>query len=172
VPPDASGRVVLFSDGIQTTGDAAAAARQIASGAGGQGRLRIDTVPIALKAGGEVLIESVDSPPRSAADAPVTVRVSLIASGPSRGRLTLTHNGDALDINGAAPGSARNLELTPGRHVELVSIQLPAGRVHQFRCLVRAGTRAAPAGIPVRRTIPGRRSPTRPAAARCSWWME
>lgn len=143
IPPDASGRLVLFSDGVQTTGDAAAAARQVASGAGGQGRLRIDTVPINLRTAGEVLVESVDSPPRSAADAPVTVRVSLVSSGASRGRLSLTHNGDLLDINGAEPGSARLLNLTPGRHVELISVQLPPGRVHQFRALYEPEAGAA-----------------------------
>lgn len=131
VPPGAAGRLVLISDGAQTVGDAAAAAREL----GSRGGPPIDVVPVMLRNAGEVLVEAVDAPPRAAAEAPVTVRVTLAASAEAKGKLTLLHNGEPLDINGDLTGNARAVGFGPGRHVELITVTLPQGRVHQFRAV-------------------------------------
>jgi uncharacterized membrane protein len=132
IPPDASGRLLLFSDGNQTTGDAAAAARGLV---GGASRLPIDVVPIPLAAGNEVMVESVDTPPRAAAESTITVRVTLTSSGPATGSLSLLRENQPLDINGAEPGFALRVALKPGRNVELITVPLPPGTLHRFTAI-------------------------------------
>src|SRR5258705_2432736 len=111
IPPDAAGRIVLFSDGNQTQGNALEAAREATGGGAGaiagnaqtRGRLPIDAVPLAYNVASEVMIESVDSPPQAPAESVVTVRVVLQSAAPARGTLQLLREGQPLDINGAEP---------------------------------------------------------------------
>lgn len=137
IPPDAAGRLVLVSDGDQNAGDALAAAREIGGRRSREsaGMIPVDVVPVALNAGREVMVESVDAPPRAPAESAITVRVSLLATDAATGELSLLRNGDLVDINGAAAGTSRRLRLEPGRHIELISLQLPAGQVHQFKAV-------------------------------------
>jgi uncharacterized membrane protein len=130
LPPAAAGRIVLFTDGNQTAGDALAAARALSARAGSH--VPIDVVPITLVAASEVMVEGVDTPPRAAAESTITVRVTLNSTGPATGVLSLTREGEVLDINGGEPGFGRRVELKGGRHVELITVPLPPGRVHRF----------------------------------------
>lgn len=79
IPDDAAGRLILFSDGNQTVGDALEAARELArrGAAGRSGGVRIDVVPMRYSAGAEVAVESVDAPPTAAAESVVNIRVTL-----------------------------------------------------------------------------------------------
>lgn len=130
IPAECAGRLILFSDGVQTSGDAAVAAREVSRGA--DSGIPIDVVPIELRSTREVMLESVDAPPRSVAGATITVRVSLRATGPARGELRLSREGEPVDLNGAEAGVGRRVELTEGRHVEVVTVPLPPGRLHRF----------------------------------------
>jgi Ca-activated chloride channel family protein len=134
IPPDAAGRLVLFSDGVPTAGNALEAARELAARPG-RGRVPVDVVPIRLVAENEVMVEALDAPPRAAEGATVMLRVTLRATGPSRGRLNMLHDGEPVDINGDQPGFARELELPEGTHVELVSFALPRGKIHRFEAV-------------------------------------
>lgn len=133
IPPGASGRLVLFSDGNETAGDAAGAARELASRAGS--RVPIDVIPVKLSATREVMIESVDVPPRAPAESTITARVTLRSTGRASGTLNLLREGEAIDINGAEPGFGRRVTLREGLNVELISIPLPAGKIHRFEAV-------------------------------------
>lgn len=140
VPPDAAGRIVLFSDGVFTAGDAQSAARAVAAreslapGAADDARSRIpiDVVPLNYAANQESFVESVDAPPTAPAGATVSIRVALRSSSPTSGTLSLMHEGTELDINGSSPGLSRTLSIPAGNHIEVVSVPLPSGRVHRF----------------------------------------
>lgn len=132
VPGDATGRVVLFSDGNETAGDVLAVAE--ASARSGQG-VRIDVVPITLGSSAEVAVVGLDAPPRASDASPVLLRVTLSATAPARGTLRLTREGVPIDINGAAAGTGRPLALDAGRRVETVRFELPPGRVHRFEAV-------------------------------------
>ena len=137
IPPDASGRIVVFSDGVETQGSALLAAGAIA-GRGGTGAargIRVDVVPLEYRVGREVVVESVDSPPTAQSGATVAVRVVLSATERCTGTLELTREGRLVDINDANPGSALRLTLEPGRNVEVFKVALPAGRIHRFAAL-------------------------------------
>lgn len=136
IPADAAGRLVLFSDGNETAGNAEAAAGELVSRfAGARGErsgLPIDVVPLEYQVTHEVMVESVDVPPTADAESVIPVRVVLRSAGPAEGVLRLTRDGQELDINGEAPGTGRALRLSPGRQVQVVDVALEPGRVHRF----------------------------------------
>jgi len=127
-PPDAGKRLVLISDGNETSGDAASAAREIAATLGA----RIDVAPISYSVDREVMIEAVDVPPRAAKDSSITVRVVFNSTAPASGTLELLYEKQPLDLNGAAPGTARRVSLPAGRHVELIDVPLGEQVVHRL----------------------------------------
>ncbi|HVU62538.1 MAG TPA: hypothetical protein VHC70_01080, partial [Phycisphaerales bacterium] len=136
IPPDSSGRIVLFSDGVQTTGDALRAARALgASGAGRKGAIPVDVVPLSYVVRREVVLESIDTPPTVQAGATIPVRVVLSATERAMGTLELIREGEPVDINGDQPGSRLRLTLEPGQNVEVFKVPLPEGRIHRFEAL-------------------------------------
>jgi len=149
IPPDASGRLLLFSDGNQTAGDALAAA---AEAAGPPGLLAlgasvpIDVAPLRYRLDQEVILESVDAPPAATAGATVNVRVVLSATAPSHGTLQLLRENTAVDLNGDQPGTGRRVSLKPGTNVEVVELHLDAGRVHRFKAIYEPDVIAGPDG--------------------------
>jgi uncharacterized membrane protein len=140
VPSDAAGRILLFSDGVATEGDALAAARSAPG-------VAIDVVPIEYDVKDEVIVESVDAPPNAPAESTVMVRVTLNATTASEGLLRLYDGERALDIDGdAAGGRARRLTLSPGRTIESVQVKLDNTRVHRFRAVYEPDMRATADG--------------------------
>lgn len=131
-PPTSTVRLLLISDGLETSGDALAAARELASG---PVPIRIDVVPIEYRAQREVSVESVDAPPRAAAGAPVAVRVSLRSSTRASGTLLILREGEPVDLNGELPGVGQRVSLRPGLNVERVEVPLDDGRVHRFEAV-------------------------------------
>lgn len=142
IPPDAVGRILLFSDGNQTSGDVVRAARELASARASSGAstarstpIPVDVVPLEYRVDQESMVESVDVPPVAPAQASVTVRVVLLASAPVSGELALTENGEPVDINAEQPGFSRRLTLRAGRHVELLTVPLSDARTHRFEAI-------------------------------------
>lgn len=139
IPPDAAGRIVLISDGVQTRGSALAAVGELSgrsrSVSSSRRPIRIDVVPLDYHVDHEVIVESVDSPPTAQSGATVAVRVVLTATERCTGTLDLLREDRAVDINGDAPGSSLRLTLDPGRNVEVFKVPLPEGRIHRFSAL-------------------------------------
>lgn len=142
LPPDAAGRIVLVSDGNQTSGDLLAAVRESAAADTGKspnaikglrGTVPVSVLPIAYEIKNEVYIDSVDAPPKAAAGANTTVRVVLTSTGVSRGTIRLTDEGRPVDLNGAAPGDGKRVELRQGQNPILLDVPLGEGRVHRFK---------------------------------------
>ncbi len=132
-PPDASRRIVLISDGVETQGDALAAAEELGRGLGAApGPIPIDVAPLSYAATAEVLVERVDAPPRSARESAVSVRVALRATRPTTGTLELLYEGAPVDINGAEPGRGQRLSLEPGQRVVSIEVDLADAMVHRF----------------------------------------
>lgn len=135
-PPDAARRLVLISDGNETEGDALDAARRLASTGAGRagGAIPVDVLPLSYRVHHEVMVEAVDAPPQAAPGSTVAVRVVLTATEEAEGALELLYDGEALDLNGSAPGTARRVSLRPGPNVETLEIRLARDRtVHRFR---------------------------------------
>ncbi|MEM1424248.1 MAG: VWA domain-containing protein, partial [Planctomycetota bacterium] len=129
-PPDARKRLVLVSDGNDTTGSLSREIERLAPGSATS--VPVDVVPVVYSVDNEVLVEGVDAPPRVQPGAPVTVRVLLTSTGRTSGRLAMLYNDEQIDINGSEPGSSRSVELTSGRNVVPVTVRLSDARVHTF----------------------------------------
>ncbi|RMH27135.1 MAG: VWA domain-containing protein [Planctomycetota bacterium] len=135
-PPGARRRLVVISDGVQTRGDALAAARALAGGAGATGApAPIDILPALYRAQRETMVEFVDAPPTAARESAITVRVGLRATAPTTGTLRLMREGVEVDINGDAPGSGLRVSLAPGRQVVPIEVRVPSQTVHRFRAV-------------------------------------
>lgn len=142
VPSDATGRILLFTDGIQTSGDALGAARSIASteasptsraSSASDHGLLIDVVPLRYSLKPEVYVESVDAPPLAAIGAPVTIRAVLQTTDPTTGTIHLLDNDAEIDINGPEDGMSRRLRLNAGPNLFVAEVPVGVSRVHRFR---------------------------------------
>lgn len=147
-PPGAARRLVLISDGAETSADALAEIDALSRA--GQ-RTPVDVAPVAYSVRREAFIESIDAPPAAAERAAVTVRVALNASERVAGTLRLLREGDEVDINAGASGSGRRVEFGPGRRVETIQVPLPEGRVHRFEAVFEPDADAT--GAPIADTI-------------------
>ncbi|MEM8834254.1 MAG: vWA domain-containing protein [Planctomycetota bacterium] len=127
-PPGAGRRMLLISDGNETSGDALQAARELA----GEG-IRVDVLPISYRVEREVMIEAVDVPPQAAEESTVTVRVVLSSTQRTTGTLEVLYEGDPLDLAPEATRTGRRITLEPGRNVETIEVPLTANlNVHRF----------------------------------------
>ena len=88
-------RMVLVSDGNDTSGDALAAARAAAAAG-----VVIDVLPVDYRVGDEVMVEGVYTPVEAREGQTIAVRVVLRATRRSAGELLVKHDGRVLDLNG------------------------------------------------------------------------
>jgi uncharacterized protein YegL len=142
-PADVGKRIVLVSDGNETTGDAIEAAREAAAGfLAGRDDVRvrrtavpIDVAPITYTISGDVQVVRVESPPTAQAGQTVTVRIVLAATEAARGRLVLRREGEPVDLNGARPGTSRPVEIPTGQSVHLAQVVLGDTPVNRFEAI-------------------------------------
>ena len=144
IPADASGRIIVFSDGVATRGDTLAAAAMLGtkqSSIGGslgttadsiRRGVPVDVVPIRYTLGTQIVLESLDAPSSAPAGSVVPVRVVIESTVPVSGRITLTIEGVAVDLAPDQPGHSAPVTLVAGRNVVVLSAPLPRGRVHRM----------------------------------------
>ncbi|HWE64401.1 MAG TPA: VWA domain-containing protein [Chloroflexota bacterium] len=132
VPPDRPSRIVLLSDGRQTSGDAAQVAQQAAVRG-----IPISVVPLSTPAVNDVAITGIDLPPYTRAGDHSTLRVTLQASRPERVQLSLSLNG--------APAGAQSLTVQAGANTFLFAqtMSMRPG-VQRYRLQVQAPQDAVP----------------------------
>ncbi|MEM6393481.1 MAG: VWA domain-containing protein [Planctomycetota bacterium] len=94
---DAALRLVLVTDGIDTTGDLDAAIDSAAAAG-----IPIDVIPLSYKDSAEVMVEGVYTPKAARMGQTVPVRVVLRATRPTPGRLFLRHDGRFVDLDPAS----------------------------------------------------------------------
>ncbi|MCH7601566.1 MAG: VWA domain-containing protein [Planctomycetes bacterium] len=145
-PADTAKRLVLISDGNETSGDLLAAARQAAGGSGlkvqqfdlDRLRIPIDILPITYTVTGDVQVVRVEAPPNARPGQTVTVRIILEATEPTEGSLTLLREGRPNDINGRKPGYSRHVSLAPGQSVHLAQVVLGNTPINRFEAIFEA----------------------------------
>ncbi|MEM9066716.1 MAG: VWA domain-containing protein [Planctomycetota bacterium] len=130
IPPTASGRFLLISDGNQTSGDALAEAQRLAALG-----IPVDVLPVRTKVEREVVVERLDAPPRAPVDSVVTLRVALRATERASGTLRILRENEPVDLNGSAPGTGIRVNLDPGVNIERVEVPLRGGRIHRFEAI-------------------------------------
>jgi Mg-chelatase subunit ChlD len=147
-PGDTARRLVLVTDGNETVGDAVAAARAAAGVAGGAGTaVPIDVLPVAYRVAGDVQIARVEAPSYAQPGQTVTVRIIVDATDEASGRLTLRREGEAVDLDPAAPGRSRRVDVPAGRSVHLATVVLGESPVNRFEAVFEPDDPAAD-GLP------------------------
>ena len=135
---DAMHRFVLFWDGNNTAGDMEAAVAAAASAG-----VPIDVVPLQYDVQNEVMLDRFIAPSWKRENEPFTIDVILKSTNvlPVTGNLTVTHQGQPLDLDPETPGvqSARRVTLNNGSNRQSVRVP-PLGEagVHQFRAVFDA----------------------------------
>ncbi len=97
--PDAGQRMVLVTDGNDTTGDIEAAANEAAAQ-----QIPIDILPVPYQVRDEVMVERLYAPSEAREGQTVSLRVVLRATKPAAGLIQLLHDDQPIDLNGEAPG--------------------------------------------------------------------
>ena len=117
VPEGTAARIVLLTDGLETHGDAIAAA----SAASARG-VSVDVVPITRTPTPELAVESVRAPTHVAPREPVAIRVVTRSTHAARVRLRLRRDGDVIAVGETSVGAGHDLLLVrdapeaPGLH--------------------------------------------------------
>jgi len=134
LPADAARRVLLISDGNQTSGDALSAAKSLfgRGAAGSADRTRLDVLAVRYRATNLVVVESIDVPATAPARASITARVQMFASQATRGRLRVTTEGQVVDLDPNSVSNEKAVEIAAGSTTILVQVPLGAGRVHRL----------------------------------------
>lgn len=123
MPEGGARRLVLLSDGIETSGRA----RNIVSGAGLAG-IQLSAVPLGAQSKGEVAVDRVASPSKVPAGQQVPVRVLLRSTTDRAATLTL--------FDGDVPVERRDLQLKTGDNAETFTVKAAAQGFHVFKAQV------------------------------------
>ncbi|MBL8991277.1 MAG: VWA domain-containing protein, partial [Phycisphaerae bacterium] len=121
MPPDQSNRVMIISDGNETIGSLMAAA-QAARAAG----VPIDVLPVRYSNEREVIVDKLTAPATARLGETVNLRVVMTATRAAEGRLTLTINGEPVDLDPSGPAMGARVTLAPGTNFQVVPVTLPS----------------------------------------------
>lgn len=116
-PKDAANRFVLVTDGNQTTGDLIAAANSAKAL-----NIPIDVLPVKFEYAGEVLVDQLIAPAAAREGETMSVRIVLVASEPTRGRVNLLLNGQTVDLDAESDSLGAAIELRRGQNVLQVPV--------------------------------------------------
>jgi len=149
IPPQASARIVLFSDGNETQGSALDAAAEISAPSADKSMVRapVDVVPLTYRVRNEVAIEQVDAPPAAQANSTISIRALLSATAATTGYLRLYMDDAPVQLDPRSPDSAKFVRLNAGTNVERMEVKLDDKRVHRFRAVFEPES-APPANDP------------------------
>ncbi len=116
-PEDAANRIVLISDGNETTGSLLAAA-EAAKALG----VTVDVLPVSYDYAREVIVESLLAPATARGGETISLRVVMFAMSPAVGRLLVTENGQPVDLDPDSDSLGYVVELDKGRNVIAVPV--------------------------------------------------
>lgn len=129
-PPDAANRLLVISDGNETSGSLLEAA-EAARAAG----VPIDVLPLTYDYKSEVLVDRVIAPATARMGENLAVRVVLQATAPARGRLSILMNGEQVDLDPDSPLLSTPIELKAGPTVLTVPIRTRYGGAQNFKAI-------------------------------------
>ena len=127
-PPDTAARILMISDGNQTSGDLKEAAR-LAAASG----IPIDVLPLQYEYKNEIVFKKLAVPASVRSGQTVSMRFILSSTTETTGKLVLNLNGEPVDLSPGFDDVAVPIQLKPGTNVKNVSIPVGSSGVHNFR---------------------------------------
>ncbi|MHC4975150.1 MAG: glutamine amidotransferase [Planctomycetota bacterium] len=134
-PENAASRIVLVSDGNETSGsllEAVEAARAAS--------IPIDVLPVRYRHDVEVSVERVVVPATARRDETVPVRFVIESTHQTTGRLSLTINGQPVDLDTQSDAMSSRVDLDPGINVRSMPVTLPGVGAHRFEAFYEPAT--------------------------------
>lgn len=129
-PPDAANRLLVISDGNETSGSLLQAA-EAARAAG----IPIDVLPLKYDYKSEVLVDRLIAPATARMGENLAVRVVLQATAPTRGRLSILMNGEQVDLDPDSPLLSTPVQLKAGPTVLTVPIRTKYAGAQNFKAV-------------------------------------
>ncbi len=126
-PEDAAGRLILATDGNETSGSLLSAARSAAAGG-----VPIDVIPVPFEIEREVIFERLAAPAAARAGETVNLRFILTATRATRGRLTLLESGEPIDLDPETSGVSILVELDEGTNALTIPVTLSSASTQRF----------------------------------------
>ncbi|HLP84850.1 MAG TPA: hypothetical protein VK157_10925, partial [Phycisphaerales bacterium] len=134
-PKDAANRFVLVTDGNQTTGDLIAAANSAKAL-----NIPVDVLPIKFEYAGEVLVDQLLAPAAAREGETMNVKIVLVASEATRGRVNLMLNGQTVDLDGESDALGASVELRRGQNVLQVPVTALRSGPQKFEAIFQPET--------------------------------
>jgi uncharacterized membrane protein len=126
-PPNTAVRVLVASDGNETSGDLREAARVAAAN-----HIPIDVLPLRYHYDHEVVFTRLVSPPIARVGETAALRFVLSSTGPARGKIYLSLNGKPVELDPGGEGTPASVQLKAGTNVKTVSLPIPGRGLHKF----------------------------------------
>ena len=126
-PPNTAVRFLIVSDGNETSGDLRDAARVVAAN-----RIPIDVLPLRYRHDQEVVFNRLVSPPNARSGQTVSLRFVLTSTGPAKGKIHLSLNGQPVDLDPSSDAVAAEAQLKAGTNVKTISLPLGTRGLHEF----------------------------------------
>ncbi|MCA9295818.1 MAG: response regulator, partial [Phycisphaerales bacterium] len=130
MPEDTANRIVLASDGNETIDNVLAAA-DLARANG----VPVDIVVLEYEHRNEVMFDRIIAPSRSRLGQSVNLKLVLRGQSETPGRVTVTMNGERLDLNGAEPGESLPVTIEPGPNVIPLTLSLDDAGPQKFEAV-------------------------------------
>ena len=137
-PTDAAARIMLLSDGLETSGSLLQAA-EAARAAG----VPIDVMPLRYRYDNEVIVDRVVTPGTAREGETLNIRVVLTATQPATGRLTIMENGVPLDLDPDSASTGVPISLEAGTNVLQVPVPVYGRGAHEYRAVFEADRAAS-----------------------------
>jgi len=127
-PRDTAVRFVLVSDGNETAGDVLAAA-EIASANG----IPIDVFRLTYDYDREVLFDRISAPAQARQGQSVPIKLILRSQQQATGTVTMTINGEPIDLDPTTSGNGRRVTLEPGVNPLQIPLLMSRQGVHRIK---------------------------------------
>lgn len=131
-PPDAARRIVLISDGNETTGSVLADASTFATA-----DIPIDVLPLRYNHRNEFMIERLTAPATAALNEPLSLNLIVRSQTTTAARLTIYHNDEAAQLEGGASTTGTIVALEPGMNRFTIPILPQQAGVQRFRAVLQ-----------------------------------
>jgi len=129
-PPNTAVRIVLISEGNETSGDLKEAARIAATNA-----IPIDVLPLRYQYEREVIFKRLAAPARARSGQTVSLRFILNSTAETSGKLFLNLNDEPVDLVPGSAAIAAQVDLKPGTNVKNISLPVGTRGMHEFEAI-------------------------------------
>lgn len=129
-PAETNRRLLLLTDGLETAGDALAAAREAATSA--QGAVPISVASIAHRHAPDAQVVRLEAPASARPGQTVSLRLVLDSSEPMQAQLSLLREGEIVDLDPRGPATTRIVDVPAGSSVHVLEAIVDDRPVNRF----------------------------------------